>query len=144
MVGGGPARGVPGPKRLDLRLPPARQAAEIEAGQADWTNDPLPDTAGLAARFPAQVRINPLPAIAYTAFNTRVPPFNHPQVRRAFSLAADRRRLIALLGGPGQATPACQILPPGIPGYRPYCPFTANPAPSGAWTGPDLAAATAS
>ena len=122
-------------------LPPARQAAEIEAGQADWTNDPLPDTAGLAARFPAQVRINPLPAIAYTAFNTRVPPFNHPQVRRAFSLAADRRRLIALLGGPGQATPACQILPPGIPGYRPYCPFTANPAPSGAWTGPDLAAA---
>ena len=77
----------------------------------------------------------------YTAFNTRVAPFNHPQVRRAFSLAADRRRLVALLGGPGQATPACQILPPGIPGFRPYCPFTANPAPSGAWTGPDLATA---
>ncbi len=122
-------------------LPPLRQAAEIEAGQADWTNDPLPDTAGLAARFPAQVRINPLPAIVFTAFNTRVAPFNHPQVRRAFSLAADRRRLVALLGGSGQASPACQILPPGIPGFRPYCPFTANPAPSGAWTGPDLATA---
>jgi YVTN family beta-propeller protein len=122
-------------------LPLAREADEIEAGQADWTNDQLPDVAGLAARFPAQVHINPLPAIVYTAFNTRVAPFNHPQVRRAFSLAADRDRLVALLGGPDQATPACQILPPGIPGYRPYCPFTADPGPSGAWTGPDLAAA---
>jgi YVTN family beta-propeller protein len=119
----------------------AREAAEIEAGQADWTNDQLPDVAGLAARFPAQVHINPLPAIVYTSFNTRVAPFNHPQVRRAFSLAADRDRFVALLGGPDQATPACQILPPGIPGHRPYCPFTANPAPSGAWTGPDLATA---
>ena len=122
-------------------LPPAREAAAIEAGQADWTNDLLPGTAGLAARFPAQLHVNPLPTIAYTAFNTRVPPFNHPQVRRAFSLAADRRRLVTLLGGPDLATPSCQILPPGIPGYRPYCPFTANPGASGAWTGPDLATA---
>jgi YVTN family beta-propeller protein len=122
-------------------LPLAREAAAIEAGQADWTNDPLPGIAGLAARFPAQVHINPLPAIVYTSFNTRVAPFNHPQVRRAFSLAADRRRFVALLGGPAQAIPSCQILPPGIPGYRPYCPFTANPGPSGTWTGPDLASA---
>jgi YVTN family beta-propeller protein len=120
-------------------LPLAREAAEIETGQADWTNDPLPGIGGLAARFPAQVHINPLPTIVYTAFNTRVAPFNHTQVRRAFSLAADRRRFVALLGGPAQAVPACQILPPGIPGYRPYCPFTANPDSSGAWTGPDLA-----
>jgi peptide/nickel transport system substrate-binding protein len=122
-------------------LPLAREAAAVEAGQADWTNDQLPSIAGLAARFPAQVHINPLPAIVYVAFNTRIAPFNHPQVRRAFSLAADRRRFVTLLGGPDQAVPACQILPPGIPGHRPYCPFTANPGPSGAWTGPDLAAA---
>ena len=118
-----------------------REIAQIETGQADWTDDPLPGVGGLGARFPGQVHVSPLPEIIYTAFNTRVAPFNHPQVRRAFSLAADRRRLVALLGGPGQATPACQILPPGIPGFRPYCPFTANPAPSGAWTGPDLATA---
>ena len=122
-------------------LPLTREAAEIEAGQADWTNDPLPDVAGLAARYPAQVHINPLPAIVFTAFNTQVAPFNHPQVRRAFSLAADRGRFVTLLGGPDLATPSCQILPPGIPGYQPYCPFTANRGPSGAWTGPDLAAA---
>jgi YVTN family beta-propeller protein len=122
-------------------LPVAREAADIEDGKADWTNDQLPNVAALAARFPSQVHINPLPSIVFTAFNTRVAPFNDPQVRRAFSLAADRRRFVALLGGPDQAVPACQILPPGIPGYRPYCPFSADPGPSGTWTGPNLALA---
>ena len=118
-----------------------REAAEIEAGQADWTNDPLPGVAGLRARFPAQVHISTLPEIVFAAFNTRVAPFNDPRVRRAFSLAADRNRFVAALGGPDQAEPTCQILPPGIPGYRPYCPFTADPSTSGTWVGPDLAAA---
>jgi YVTN family beta-propeller protein len=117
------------------------ETADIENGQADWTDDPLPDVAGLIARFPAQVHVNPLPAIVFTAFNTRVAPFNDPRVRRAFSLAADRNSLVAMLGGPDLATPTCQILPPGIPGYQPYCPFTTDPGASGAWIGPDLAAA---
>ena len=119
----------------------AREITQIETGQADWTNDPLPGIAALAAQFPGQVHISPLPEIVYTAFNTRVPPFNDPAVRRAFSLAADRSRFVALLGGPDLAVPTCQILPPGIPGYEPYCPFTVDPGASGAWVGPDLAAA---
>jgi len=117
------------------------ETAEIENGQADWTDDPLPDVTGLIARFPAQVHVNPLPAIVFTAFNTRVAPFNDPRVRRAFSLAADRSSFVAMLGGPDLATPTCQILPPGIPGYQPYCPFTTDPGASGAWVGPDLTAA---
>ena len=117
------------------------EITQIETGQADWTNDPLPGIAALAAQFPGQVHISPLPEIVYTAFNTRVPPFNDPAVRRAFSLAADRSRFVALLGGPDLAVPTCQILPPGIPGYQPYCPFTVDPGASGAWVGPDLAAA---
>jgi YVTN family beta-propeller protein len=118
-----------------------REAAQIEAGQADWTDDTLPGVAALTARYPGQVHISPLPEIIYTAFNTGAAPFNDPRVRRAFSLAADRGRFAALLGGPDLAAPACQILPPGIPGYRPYCPFTTDPSPSGTWIGPDLAAA---
>jgi peptide/nickel transport system substrate-binding protein len=39
------------------------------------------------------------------------------------------------------AAPTCQILPPDFPGYRPYCPFGANPSPAGTWSGPNLAAA---
>jgi YVTN family beta-propeller protein len=117
------------------------ETAEIEDGQADWTDDPLPGVAGLIERFPAQVHVNPLPAIVYTAFNTRVAPFNDPRVRRGFSLAADRGGFVAMLGGPDLALPTCQILPPGIPGYQPYCPFTTDASASGAWVGPDLAAA---
>jgi peptide/nickel transport system substrate-binding protein len=29
------------------------------------------------------------------------------------------------------------VLPPGFPGYKPYCPYTKNPG-SGKWTAPDL------
>ena len=106
-----------------------REAAEIETGRADWTNDPLPGVAGLRARFPAQVHISTLPEIVFAAFNTRVAPFNDPRVRRAFSLAADRNRFVGALGGPGQAEPTCQILPPGIPGYRPSARSPPIPAP---------------
>jgi peptide/nickel transport system substrate-binding protein len=56
-------------------------------------------------------------------------------------LAADRSRFAALLGSPDLAVPACQILPPGIPGYHPNCPFTVDPGGSGARVGPDLPAA---
>ena len=118
-----------------------REITQIETGQADWTDDTLPGVAQLAAQFPGQVHISPLPEIVYTAFNTRAAPFNDPAVRRAFSLAADRSRFAALLGGPDQAVPTCQILPPGIPGYQPYCPFSADASASGTWVGPDLAAA---
>jgi peptide/nickel transport system substrate-binding protein len=115
--------------------------AQIEAGRADWTDDTISDVGRLAAQYPAQVHSNPALSIDYVAFNTRVAPFNNLRVRQAFSLAADRSELVALLGGPDAASPSCQVLPPGIPGYQRYCPFTADPTPGGAWVGPDLSAA---
>jgi peptide/nickel transport system substrate-binding protein len=121
--------------------PVPKEIAEIEAGSADWTTDSIPDVGELAAQFPAQVHANPDPSIDYVAFNTRVAPFNDRRVRQAFSLAADRAQLVAMLGGPDAASPSCQILPAGIPGYRRYCPFTVDPTSSGAWVGPDLPAA---
>ena len=35
--------------------------------------------------------------------------------------------------------PSCQVLPPGFPGYKPYCPYTKNPGAK--WSAPDLAKA---
>jgi peptide/nickel transport system substrate-binding protein len=95
-----------------------REITQIETGQADWTNDPLPGIAALAAQFPSQVHISPLPEIVYTAFNTRVPPFNDPAVRRAFSLAADRSRFAALLGGPDLAAARQLVAASGTAGMR--------------------------
>ena len=50
----------------------------------------------------------------------------------------DRDHIVELYGGPDLATPTCQILPPGIPGYRPHCPFTRIPSTAGTWLEPDL------
>jgi peptide/nickel transport system substrate-binding protein len=73
--------------------------------------------------------------------NTRAAPFNNLLVRRALNYAIDRHRVVSIAGGGLAAKPTCQILPPNIPGYQPYCPYTLNPSPSGSWTGPDLAKA---
>ena len=64
-----------------------------------------------------------------------------PGVRRAFSLAANRARLVGELGGRrfGRADlpdPASRCAR-----YRPYCPFTTDPNTLGRSVGPDLAAA---
>jgi YVTN family beta-propeller protein len=117
------------------------EVTEVEKGQADWEWDTVPDVAGLIAQYPTQVQVNPTLAFGYAAFNVRTAPFNDLRVRQAFSLAAARDQLVADLGGPNAAVPTCQILPPGIPGYVPYCPFTVDPTPTGRWVGPNLAAA---
>jgi DNA-binding CsgD family transcriptional regulator len=49
----------------------------------------------------------------------------------------------AIYGGPTQAKPACQVLPPGVWGRRSHCPYTTAPRRDGAWMAPDLACAKA-
>jgi YVTN family beta-propeller protein len=131
------------PDRIVWRfgLTPAQEVAAIEAGRADWMVDTPPDVASLVARYDRQVHINPVQGIAYAAFNVTAPPFNDLRVRQAVSLAADRNQAVTALGGPGAAQPTCQIIPPDLPGYHPYCPYTVNPSANGTWTGPDLAGA---
>src|SRR5262249_32903317 len=56
-------------------------------------------------------------------------------------LALDRQAVVTGYGGPLAAQPTCQILPPYLPGYRAYCPYTRGPAADGRLHGPDLARA---
>ena len=62
-------------------------------------------------------------------------------MRRALNLAIDRRAIVRLYGGSSLATPTCQVLPPGVVGYRRYCPYTDGVNAAGVWRGPDLARA---
>jgi peptide/nickel transport system substrate-binding protein len=70
--------------------------------------------------------------------NTHVRPFDDVRVRRALTYAVDRVRIARLMGPPALAQASCQVLPQGLPGYRPYCPYTRSSGHAGAWTGPDL------
>ena len=128
------------------------QLTSIEHGKADFMQSPLPASRrnDLTTRDAALVHVFPASATFALFLNTRVPPFDNLDARKAVSFAIDRGKAASLFdgaegpegfGGVKGAVPTCQIVPAGIIGYRPYCPYTRRPTASGVWTGPDLARA---
>jgi peptide/nickel transport system substrate-binding protein len=115
------------------------EVTQVENGQADWVFDTVPADRlpELSNKYADQVHINPLTAVWYIALNVNIPPFNNLKARQAVNYATDRNALVKIYGGPKLASPTCQVLPPGFPGYKAYCPYTKNPG-SGKWTAPDL------
>jgi len=132
------------PDRIVLRLDvgPGQAVADVEDGRADVLLSPPPDSIGqLATHYTSQLHSGPLAGTIALTLNTRVAPFDKLAARQAVNDAIDRNTVIALNGGPLDVQATCQILPPTMPGYRPYCPYTIQPGPGGAWTAPDLALA---
>ncbi len=121
------------------------EARAVEEGRLDLA--PVFDSAtakrlaALRTRFGSRLRSGAFAMTEYFSLNTAVPPFDDVRVRRALNLAVDRALVVDLTGGPEAGAPTCQLLPPGLPGYRPICPFTAAPSAAGAWTSPDFARA---
>ena len=129
------------PDRIVRRigLDPSEMVDLVRDGSADWmVESPLPDRLEeLRTRYAHRLHEYPQPATLAFAMNTRVPPFDDVDVRRAVNYALDRRVGAAFFGG----RITCQILPPNYPGYRPYCPYSANGGEGDEWTAPDLARA---
>ena len=113
----------------------------VENGQDDWSYDaPPPDRLNeLGTKFAKQVHLEPLLAYYYVAMNVNMAPFDNLKARQAVNFAIDRKAIVGLWGGPNLASPLCQMLPAGMPGYEPYCPYTLNPGDK--WTAPDVAKA---
>ncbi len=143
-----PAAQPPGfPDRItvQLGLEPAAQVDAVTVGRADVMLDTPPpgSLAGLLRDLPRQLHTYAQAETDAIFLNTRIAPFDRSAVRQAIALAVDRSQLVELAGGPQLARATCQILPPGFPGYYPYCPSTAEPDPAGVWHRPDLSRARA-
>ncbi len=132
------------PDRIELTLDShfGKQLTAVEQGKADLMQSlPASRLTEINTRYAAQVHVFGRAQTAAIFLNTREPPFNNLKARQALSYAIDRSKVVAAYGGVEGAAVTCQILPAGMPGYRPYCPFTRNSTASGTWTGPDLARA---
>jgi peptide/nickel transport system substrate-binding protein len=92
-------------------------------------------------RYAGRTQSVAVPGTFYMYMNTHVRPFDDVRVRRALNYAVDRARIARLMGPPVLAQASCQVLPQGLLGYRPYCPYTRSPRGAGAWSGPDLTTA---
>jgi YVTN family beta-propeller protein len=137
------------PDRIDwnLKPTPAQSVSMVEHGQADLMSNqgapPRAQRTQLSLHFPSQLRVNWQMGINFWALNTRTRPFNDIRVRRALNYAINRSTIVNIYGGANNAQPTCQILPPQIPGFQRYCPYTTNPGPDGRWRGPNLRLARA-
>jgi peptide/nickel transport system substrate-binding protein len=118
---------------------PASAFDRLSAGQLDWMTDPPPpeDLRSLQAAHPDRVVVRPNPWTLFVGFDLRTPPFNNERVRQALNYAIDRNHVVELGGGPTSYRATCQILPPNLQGYEPFCPYTLEPD-SGVWSAPDL------
>jgi peptide/nickel transport system substrate-binding protein len=127
----------------------AAQVAAVQHGRADAVivagegsaQVPLDLARALALSDASHIHTAPLPSTSWLFLNVRERPFDDPRVRRALNYAIDRRHVVALAGGSGLAGLTCQVIPPGLPGYAPTCPYTRDPTPAGSWSAPELARA---
>lgn len=133
------------PDRIEWRfgLTPDQEIAAVEHGRADWASDFGSNLAAVVRNQTAQVHSNVFPTLFFLQINTNNPPFNDVRARRALNYAVDRAVVARLYGGTLGNDPTCQTIPPGLPGYRRYCPYTLVPGPHGHWTAPDLGHARA-
>jgi YVTN family beta-propeller protein len=137
------------PDHIDIRIAGTTDDAirDVVDGKGDvvWLSEPWTPSqlSRLEVRYASQIHSDPSWNFQALFLNTRVPPFDRLDARRAVNFAVDRAAATNAWGGPRVAQTTCQILPPNFPGYRPYCPYTAGSAKSGTWTAPDLVKARA-
>jgi peptide/nickel transport system substrate-binding protein len=128
------------PDRIVWRLGSDQDAmvSSTLRGDADLVFVPPPDRiADLGQSHAGQLHITPRPNMTYLSLNASAPPFDNIKVRRALNFAIDRAAMAKLAGD--DLGVACQILPPNLPGFSPYCPYTGHPG--AAWSAPDLTTA---
>jgi YVTN family beta-propeller protein len=130
-----------------VEAPAAQALRDVEQGRADYVAGTTLGNAStttrdeILARYPTQVHDSLQAATIFLNLNTRVPPFDDVDARRAVNFAVDRRAAVAATGGNRFAQVSCSLLPANFPAYSAECPYTAHPGPGRPWSAPDLARA---
>jgi peptide/nickel transport system substrate-binding protein len=106
---------------IQIGVDDSQAAPLIEAGQLATYGAPVSPTDALQAlsnpTLKGRVSVNPLPATTYLWLNNSVPPLNNVDVRKAINYAINRLAIQRVWGGPTQAAPTDQVLPPTMPGF---------------------------
>jgi peptide/nickel transport system substrate-binding protein len=100
---------------------PSTQVNETERGKIDWMQSPVtPDSyQRVKEKYEGtQFRLEPTVSTYYFWMNMKKPPFDDQKVREAVNYALDTRALERIYAG--QIAALHQILPPGMPGHKPY------------------------
>jgi oligopeptide transport system substrate-binding protein len=100
------------------------ELAMFEQGELDWIGMPLsciPYDAVPRLRASGALRSTPANKVYWYQFNPETPPFNHPKIRRAFSLAIDREQIITHI------TRDTHRLPTGLLPTTPGTPLVHDP-----------------
>ena len=133
------------PDVVDWRfgMTPDDQVTATEQGTLDYMFETPPPSRlrELQTRYPGQLFDQASPSTWGFSINVTLAPFDDLRVRQALQFAVDRKRMVAGGGGKALWALTCQILPPGFPSHRPYCPYTEDPDDRGTWSAPDLARA---
>jgi oligopeptide transport system substrate-binding protein len=85
-------------------------ATDVSIDYIDMATDP-------ASSLVDELAIYPELSFYYIGFNCTKPPFDDANIRRAFSMAIDKQKLVSLVSK-DMVAPASGILPPGMPGYN--------------------------
>jgi peptide/nickel transport system substrate-binding protein len=126
------------PDRIVWRIfkQPSQAVSAVEHGTADWLYFTIPpintqQTHEIETDYAAQIHPSAYPNNDMLLIAPNSPLARDHTARRAIAYAIDRVRVHSLVtsGSSSLPTPStCQLLPPSVPGYRPYCPYTHDPA----------------
>ncbi|HEV7563373.1 MAG TPA: ABC transporter substrate-binding protein [Solirubrobacterales bacterium] len=100
---------------------PSTEVNDVERGKVDWMQNPPPPGryADVKAKYEgSQFRVEHQINLFYFWMNTRQPPFDDVKVRQAVNYAVDPAALERIFAG--QLEGLQQILPPNMPGHKPF------------------------
>jgi peptide/nickel transport system substrate-binding protein len=125
------------PDRIVFRVykKTSEAVSAVEHDAADWLyfaiSPNTQQTHEIETNYASQTHPSAYPATDFLVIDPNSPLSRDRRARRAIAYAIDRDRLHSILksGSSSLPTPStCQLLPTNFPGYRPYCPYTADPA----------------